>query len=131
MKVGSLSQVMLAALAFCWSELWTSSQALAQAAAPVTVEWTLEKTKKALEREATLTVANGQGQPVSGVTIEVNVDMPSMPMMHKVPKVIAEPAGEPGRYKARFTVEMAGAWAAQIEVKGAVRAKVIKKFNVD
>lgn len=131
MKVGSLSEVMLAALVFCWPGLWTSSQALAQAAAPVTVEWTLEKTKKALEREATLTIANGQGQPVSGATIEVNVDMPSMPMMHKVPKVTAEPAGEPGRYKARFTVEMAGAWAAQIEVKGPVRAKVIKKFNVD
>jgi hypothetical protein len=131
MKVGSLSEVMLAALVICSSGSWTSSQALAQAAAPVTVEWTLEKTKKALEREATLTVANGQGQPVSGATIEVNVDMPSMPMMHKVPKVTAEPAGEPGRYKARFTVEMAGAWAAQIEVKGPVRAKVIKKFNVD
>ena len=28
-------------------------------------------------------------------------------------------------------IEMAGAWAAQIEVKGPVRAKVIKKFNVD
>lgn len=131
MKVGSLSQVILAALIFCWSGSWTLSQALAQAAAPVTVEWTLEKTNKALEREATLAVANGQGQPVSGATIEVNVDMPSMPMMHKVPKVIAEPAGEPGRYKARFTVEMAGAWAAQIEVKGPVRAKVIKKFHVD
>lgn len=131
MKVGSLSQAMLAALSFCWSGSRTLSQALAQAAVPVTVEWTLEKTKKALEREATLTVANGQGQPVSGATIEVNVDMPSMPMMHKVPKVTAEPAGEPGRYKARFTVEMAGAWVAQIEVKRPVRAKVIKKFNVD
>lgn len=131
MNVGSLVRVIVTTLILSLSAPWTSSQALAQAVTPVTVEWTLEKTKKALEREATLTVANGQGQPLSGATIEVNVDMPSMPMMHKVPKVIAEPAGEPGRYKARFTVEMAGAWAAQIEVKGPVRAKVIKKFNVD
>ena len=57
--------------------------------------------------------------------------MPSMPMMHKVPRAIAAPAGEPGRYKTRFTLEMAGEWAAQIEVKGPMRTKVVKKFNVD
>jgi len=95
------------------------------------VEWTLEKTGKPFEREAWLTVINGRGQPVSGAVVEVNVDMPSMPMMHKVPKAIADPAGEPGRYKTKFTVEMAGDWAAQIEVKGPVRAKVVKKFNID
>lgn len=119
--------VAAAAIAFS-SAVWTSAQALAQV---VKVEWTLEKTGKPLEREARLTVMDSQGQPVSGAVVEVNVDMPSMPMMHKVPKALADPAGEPGRYKTRFTVEMAGAWVAQIEVKGAVRAKVVKKFNVD
>lgn len=131
MKMGFSSRIALAALVLCSTGSPTFSQAVAQVAAPLTVEWTLEKTKKALEREATLTVANAQGQPVSGATIEVNVDMPSMPMMHRVPKVTAEPAGEPGRYKARFTVEMVGEWAAHIEVKGPVSAKVIKKFNVN
>lgn len=130
MNAKGLGSVVLAALISYWSAPWLSP-ALAQAAGPLSVEWTLEKTRKPLEREATLTVTNAQGQPVSGASIEVNVDMPSMPMMHKVPKTIAEPAGEPGRYKARFTLEMAGEWAAQIEIKGPVRTKVIRKFNVD
>jgi len=107
------------------------STMLAQSAGLLSVEWTLEKTGKPLEREAAITVRNQQGQPVSGANVEVNVDMPSMPMMHKVPRAIAAPAGEPGRYKTRFTLEMAGEWAAQIEVKGPMRTKVVKKFNVD
>ena len=130
MNARGLGIVVLAALISFSFAPWLSP-ALAQAAGPLSVEWKLEKTKKPLEREAVLTVTNAQGQPVSGASIEVNVDMPSMPMMHKVPKAIAEPAGEPGRYKTRFTLEMAGEWAAQIEVKGPARTKVIRKFNVD
>jgi hypothetical protein len=105
--------------------------ALAQSVEPLSIEWTLVKTEKHLEREALITVTNAQGQPVSGASIEVKVDMPSMPMMHKVPKALAEPAGEPGRYKTRFTLEMAGEWVAQLEVKNPVRTKVIKRFNVN
>lgn len=112
-----------------WPGLWPAP--VAQTAGPLSVEWRLEKTGKPLEREAMLTVTNKQGQPVSGASIEVNVDMPSMPMMHKVPKAIAEPAGQPGLYKTRFTLEMAGEWAAHIEVRSPVRTKVVKKFNVD
>lgn len=130
MNEKGLGGVVLAALISFSSAPWLLP-ALAQAAGPLSVEWTLEKTSKPLEREAVLTVTNAQGQPVSGASIEVNVDMPSMPMMHKVPKAIAEPAAEPGRYKTRFALEMAGEWAAQIEVKGPMRTKVIKKFNVD
>lgn len=112
-----------------WPGLWPAP--MAQTAGSLSLEWTLKKTGKPLEREAVLTVTDKQGQPVSGASIEVNVDMPSMPMMHKVPKAIAEPAGQPGLYRTRFTLEMAGEWAAQIEVKSPVRTKVIKKFNVD
>ena len=130
MNAKGSGSVVLAALISFSSAPWLSP-ALAQAAGPLSVKWTLEKTRKPLEREAVLTLTNAQGQPVSGASIEVNFDMPSMPMMHKVPKATAEPAGEPGRYKMRFTLEMAGEWAAQIEVKGPVRTKVIRKFTVD
>ena len=122
-----LGVIIFALIGWCVSLL----PAAVLAAGPPLVEWSLEKTGKRLEREATLTVTDGQGQPLSGAVIEVNVDMPSMPMMHKVPKAVAAPTGEPGRYKVRFTLEMAGEWAAQIEVKGPERIKVIKKFNVD
>lgn len=108
-----------------------SATAFAQSAAPLSIEWTLAKTSKPLEREAVITVTNAQGQPVSDANIEVNVDMPSMPMMHAVPKATATPAGEPGRYKTKFTLEMAGEWAAQIEVTKPVRTKVVRKFNAD
>ena len=130
MNAKRLDVVMFAAL-IGWSASWLSASAMAQTAGPLSVEWTLEKTGKPLEREAVLTITNGQGQPVSGASIEVNVEMPSMPMIHRVPKAIAKPAGQPGRYMTRFTLEMAGEWAAQIEVKGPGRTKVIKKFNVD
>lgn len=106
----------------------SSAQAIAQ---PLSIEWTLTGTKKPLEREALITVKDQKGQPVSDAAIEVNVDMPSMPMMHAVPKAIAKPAGEPGRYKTNFTLEMPGEWAARIEVTKPVRVKVIKKFNVE
>ena len=131
MNEKDLSRAALAALISFSYVPWLSSPAFAQSAGPLSVEWTLERTRKPLEREAALTVTNAQGQPVSGARIEVNVDMPSMPMMHKVPKAIAEPAGEPGRYKTRFTLEMAGEWVAQIEVKSPLRTKVVKKFSVD
>ena len=131
MNLKDVCRVALAALISFSYVVWLSSPAVAQSAGPLSVEWTLERTRKPFEREALLTVTNAQGQPVSGARIEVNVDMPSMPMMHKVPKAVAEPVGEPGRYKTRFTLEMAGEWAAQIEVKGPMRTKVVKKFNVD
>lgn len=130
MIAGKISRAGVIALVSIVSTTWMTAQAIAQSAGPLSVEWTLTKTSKPLEREATITVTQ-QGQPVSGASIEVNVDMPSMPMMHKVPKAIAEPAGEPGRYKTRFTLEMKGEWAAQVEVTKPVRTKVVKKFNVD
>ncbi len=131
MNAKKVNRAVVVALVSLVSATWLTASALAQSAGPLSVEWTLAKTKKPLEREAIITVTNPQGQPVSGASIEVNVDMPSMPMMHKVPKAIAEPAGEPGRYKTRFTLEMAGEWAAHVEVTNPVRTKVVKKFNVD
>jgi len=115
----------------CLATTALQAPAFAQSIERLSVEWTLAKTKTPLEREALITVTNAQGQPVSGANIEVKVDMPSMPMMHSVPKATAEPSGEPGRYKTKFTLEMAGEWAAQVEVTKPVRTKVIKKFNVD
>jgi hypothetical protein len=96
----------------------------------LSVDWTLAPTKNRLEREAVITLKDMQGQPVTNARIEVNVDMPSMPMAHRVPTAIAEPTSEAGRYLARFTLEMAGEWAALIEVKEPLRTKVVKKFKV-
>lgn len=93
------------------------------------VDWLLTATDKPLERVATITLKDPAGQPIAGARIEINVDMPSMPMMHRVPMTVAEPTGEPGSYRARFTLEMAGQWAARIEVKQPLRMVVVKRFE--
>lgn len=131
MTMQNFKHICAAAFFVFVSAIWLVAPALAQSAPLLSVEWTLAKTSKPLEREAVITVKNAQGQPVTDANIEVNVDMPSMPMMHAVPKAIATPAGEPGRYTTKFTLEMAGEWAAQIEVTKPVRTTVVKKFNAD
>jgi hypothetical protein len=95
------------------------------------LEWLLSRTTKPLEREALITAKDAEGRPIVGARIEVSVEMPSMPMMHKVPVSVAEPTAEPGTYRTRFTLEMAGEWAAQIEMKQPHRVKIIKKFKAD
>lgn len=107
------------------------SGAAAQNAPPLKIEWTLAKTEKPLEREATIVVTEPNGSAVVGANIEVSVDMPSMPMMHHVPKAKAEPTAQPGRYKVRFTLEMPGEWAARIQVTQPRAGRVIKRFMVD
>ena len=78
-----------------------------------------------------ITLKDSEGKPVSEAEVEIMVDMPSMPMMHQVPKALAEPAAQPGTYRTRFTLEMAGEWAAHIEIKKPVRTRAVKKFVAD
>jgi YtkA-like len=103
----------------------------AQQRPPITVDWRLATTGKPLEREATIRLSDVHGKPIENGHIEITVDMPSMPMMHRIPKIVARPADEPGRYSARFTLEMAGEWVAQIEVKRPQRARLVEKFTVN
>jgi YtkA-like len=103
----------------------------AQQKPPITVEWQVAATGKPLEREATITLTDAHGKPVENGQIEITVDMPSMPMTHRIPKIVARPTNERGQYTARFTLEMAGEWAAQIAVIRPQRTRVIKRFKVD
>jgi hypothetical protein len=71
------------------------------------------------------------GAPLTGVTLTVGADMPSMPMMHNVRPVKASPAQEAGVYQARIVLEMHGDWALQLNVSGTVRDRVIKTMRFD
>ncbi|MBB4261360.1 FixH family protein [Bradyrhizobium sp. CIR3A] len=102
-----------------------------QAKAEMLVGWALSKSGMRFEYEALIRLKDSGGTPVNGARIEIDIDMPSMPMMHKIPRVTAVPGQEPGVYHANFKVEMAGAWAARIEVDGSVRASVVKRFKVE
>jgi hypothetical protein len=65
------------------------------------------------------------GEPISGVTLSVGADMPSMPGMHNAPPVKATEQAEEGAYLARLVLEMHGDWAVRLDLSGTVRDRVI------
>ena len=69
------------------------------------------------------------GAPVTGATITVKADMPSMPMAHNVKPVEGKPAGMSGAYKARLELTMHGEWALTLDVSGPARDRIIKKLQ--
>ena len=71
------------------------------------------------------------GAPLTGVSVTVGADMPSMPMMHNVKPVKAVAGAEPGTYHSRIELEMSGAWAVKIDLAGPVRDRVIKSIRVE
>jgi hypothetical protein len=85
-----------------------------------------------LQYDCVIKLTNARtGAPLTGVTLTVGADMPSMPMMHNVRPVKASPAQEPGAYQARVVLEMHGDWALQLNVSGSVRDRVIKTMRFD
>ena len=112
--------------------LWTD-QAVAQSKVGESIEiaFKADRTGKDLERDLILNLKNkADGKPVLGASVEIDVDMTSMPMMHKVPKATAKPSDVPGEYRARVKLEMAGEWAAHITVKSPSRLRTVRKFQV-
>jgi hypothetical protein len=91
-----------------------------------------EPTGKPLARRLVITLKDAQtGDPIQGAAIDVNVEMPSMPMLHRVPKTKAEATGTPGQYATTVTLEMAGEWAARVAIEKPSRATFIHRFSVD
>ena len=71
------------------------------------------------------------GKPISGVTLSVGADMPSMPGMHNAPPVQATEQPEDGVYTARLVLEMHGDWAVRLDLSGAVRDRVIAMLRFE
>lgn len=104
--------------------------AAAQSSAGPAIAFEAHPTGAALERNLVITLTDA-GKPVSDATVEVTVDMPSMPMIHRVPKSRAVPTGKPGQYAAKVILEMAGEWAVRIVVDKPRRATFVEKFQAD
>jgi YtkA-like protein len=68
-------------------------------------------------------------QPVSGLTVVVGADMPSMPMAHNVKPVKARPGKTAGEYLARLDLEMPGEWAVKLRLSGAVRDVLVLRHT--
>ena len=85
-----------------------------------------------LQYDCTITLTNSRtNEPLTGVTLTVGADMPSMPMMHNVRPVKAEPGETPGTYQARLALEMHGDWALQLNLAGPLRDRVLRTLRFD
>ena len=85
-----------------------------------------------LQYDCTIVLTNARtSEPLTGVTLTVGADMPSMPMMHNVRPVKAVPEQTPGSYQARLTLEMHGDWALQLNLSGPLRDRVLKTMRFD
>ena len=89
-------------------------------------------TDTTLRYDCTITLMNSRtSEPLSGVTLTVGADMPSMPMMHNVRPVAATPGAQAGTYQARLTLEMHGDWALQLNLSGPLRDRVVTTLRFD
>jgi hypothetical protein len=85
-----------------------------------------------LQYDCVLKLANaGTDEPVSGATVRIGADMPSMPMAHNVRPVQATAGETPGTYRARLTLEMHGDWALRIDVTGPLRDRVVRLLRFE
>ena len=80
-----------------------------------------------LHYDCIIKLANSRtSEPLSGLTLTVGADMPSMPAAHNVRPVKATEDPDKGTYRARIVLEMHGDWALRLDVSGAVRDRVVK-----
>jgi hypothetical protein len=68
-------------------------------------------------------------EPVSGLSVTVGADMPSMPMAHNIKPVKARRGNAPGEYLARIDLEMAGEWAVKLRLSGTVRDVLVLRYH--
>jgi YtkA-like len=87
---------------------------------------------RVLEYDCIIRLANARsGEPLSGLTVSVGAEMPSMPGMHNVRPVTATEQAEKGVYQVRLGLEMHGDWAVQLDLRGAVRDRVITMLRFE
>ena len=83
-------------------------------------------TATVLQYDCAITLTHARtSEPLSGATLTVGADMPSMPMMHNVRPVKATPGEKSGTYQVNLTLEMHGDWALQLNVSGLLRDRVV------
>jgi hypothetical protein len=71
------------------------------------------------------------GRPVSGATITLAADMPSMPLAHSVRPVTARPGAKAGTYDAPLELEMTGRWVITVRIAGPTYDQVTHAIDVE
>ncbi len=89
-----------------------------------------QPTDDKLVYDCTIKLTKRKGdQPIDGAEITIFADMPSMPMAHNMPPVMAEATREAGVYRAQLRLEMRGEWALRLRISGPLRDMIVKKFE--
>jgi YtkA-like len=115
----------IAMLALCSPE---NAQAQVRAKADVSCRPGVEK----LQYDCIIKLANSRtNEPLSGLTLMVGADMPTMPAAHNVRPVAATEDQDKGTYRARIVLEMYGDWALRLDLSGAVRDRVVKTLRFE
>ena len=110
--------------------VWHPGAAHAQVRAKAEV--TCASAGKTLHYDCIIKLADARsGEPISGVTLLVGADMPSMPGMHNAPPVKATEQPQEGVYTVRLVLEMHGDWAVRLDLSGAVRDRVIAMLRFE
>ena len=69
--------------------------------------------------------------PLTGVTLSIGADMPSMPGIHHLRPALAVEDAEKGTYRARLVLDMHGECALQLNLSGPLRDRVVKLLRFE
>jgi hypothetical protein len=85
-----------------------------------------------LQYDCVIKLANTRtSEPLSGLTLTIGADMPSMPGAHSVRPIVAKEDSDRGTYRARIALEMHGDWALQLNLSGEIRDRVVKVLRFE
>lgn len=85
-----------------------------------------------LQYDCIIKLANARtNEPLSGLTLTIGADMPSMPGAHSVRPIVATEDAGKGVYRALVTLEMHGDWALHLNLSGAIRDRVVKMLRFE
>ena len=87
---------------------------------------------KKLQYDCVIKLADARtNEPLSGLTLTIGADMPSMPGAHSVRPIVATEDAGKGVYRAPIALEMHGDWALQLNLSGALRDRVVKVLRFE
>ena len=108
--------------------LWYPSQAQVRATADVTCK----QADGPLNYDCVVRLIDAKSKaPLSGVTLSIGADMPSMPGVHHLRPAQAVEDAEKGTYRARLVLDMHGEWALQLNLSGPMRDRMVKLLRFE
>ncbi|NWG24453.1 MAG: FixH family protein [Pseudorhodoplanes sp.] len=85
-----------------------------------------------LEYDCIVKLINARSsEPLSGVSLTIGADMPSMPGVHHLRPAVAIEDQERGTYRAKLVLDMHGDWALQLNLSGPLRDRIVKVLRFE